>query len=66
MPRIMIVPGSMGAAKQAIGLFGIERVEIGTWMTPVWVNDLSEDEIVFAEEFFAEYGITIKRENPSR
>ncbi len=59
MVRIMLTPGSMGIVKQAIDLFGIERVEPGHWMSPVWVNDLSEDEIKFAKEFFAELKIEV-------
>ncbi|MBI2449996.1 MAG: hypothetical protein HYV47_00500 [Candidatus Nealsonbacteria bacterium] len=66
MEKIMLTPGSMGVAKHAIDLFGIERVEVGAWLNPVRVNDLSEDEIKFAEEFFREYGIAVTKENPSR
>ena len=64
MGRIMLTPGSTGVAKHAIDLFGIERVEVGSWMYPVYVNDLSEEEIEFAEKFFCEYNIRVTRESP--
>lgn len=62
--RIGLTPGSMGVAKHAIDLFTLERVEVGTWLSPVWVNNLSEEEVKFAEEYFKECGITVTKEGP--
>lgn len=58
--NIVISPGSTGVAIHAIDLFGIERVDVGTWTTPVLVKDLSEAEVVFAKEFFKECGQTVE------
>jgi hypothetical protein len=49
----------MGVASQAIDLFGLDRVDAGSWGTPVTVNDLTQEEVDFATEFFDECNITI-------
>ena len=60
MKNIRLVPGSMGVAAHAVDLFGAERVNPGSWTTPVWVTNLSDDEVMFAKEFFAEYNISVE------
>lgn len=58
--RIAVGPGSMGVAGLALDLFGIERVDPGTWATPVYANRLTTEEVAFAKEFFeGEYGLTV-------
>ncbi len=59
MANISIAPGDMGVVRLAIDLFGVGRVNPGTWLTPVWVTDLTSDEVSFAKEFFAEYGLRV-------
>jgi len=63
MKNIMLSPGSMGVASHAIDLFGLERVNVGGWGTPVWVADLSDDEAEFAREYFTELGISVQEVN---
>lgn len=66
MKNVMLSPGSMGVAAHAIDLFGLERVAVGGWATPVWVEGLSEDEIEFAREYFSELGISILEVDDNR
>lgn len=65
MPTIRISPGCMGVLNLAIDLFGIERVDPGSFATPVWVRDLEEEEVEFAREFFAEFGREVAEETDS-
>ena len=60
MRNIKLTPGSMGTVALAIDLFGLKRVNPGDWTTPVWITNLSVDEIEFAKEFFAEYNILVE------
>jgi hypothetical protein len=57
--KISIAPGSMGVAKHAIDLFGMDRVDAGSWNTPVHVADLNEEEVEFAIEYFDECIVTV-------
>ena len=59
MTLVRIVPGSMWVAREALDLFGTERVRAGSWGSPVWAHDLSDDEADFAKEFFAELGCRV-------
>lgn len=61
--NISIGPTSMRVVKDAIDLFGIDRVNPGEWLGPVYVNDLSYEEVAFAIEFFDELGIAVKIES---
>lgn len=63
MKNIMLSPGSMGVASRAIDLFGLEKVNVGGWGTPVGVADLSDDETEFAKEYFTELGISVQEVN---
>lgn len=60
MPDVKITPGSAGAAICAADLFGHDRVEPGTWASPVIVRDLSDEEAVFAQEFFTEQDLVVR------
>lgn len=62
MKTIRISPGCMGVLNLAIDLFGIERVDPGSFATPVWVRDLEEEDVAFAKEFFAEFGRQVVEE----
>ena len=62
MFKITIYPGSMAVVSDAIDLFGIDRVDPGSWTTPVWVKGLSEDEVKAARELFSEKGKEISVE----
>lgn len=59
MTNIKLYPGSMGVAEQALSLFG-KRVNVGSWPGPVYISYLSDEEVVFAKEFFGELGITVE------
>ena len=65
MMHIAIYPGSMGVAGHAIDLFGAQRVNPGTWASPVYVNGLSKDEASFAKEFFGELGLSVSEIRPA-
>lgn len=56
-----IFPGSMGAAALAIDLFGADRVHPGSWNTPVYVVDVTDDEFQVAKELLAEKGLKFVR-----
>lgn len=58
--RIALIPGSMGVCALALDLFGLGRVEPGSWATPVWVRDLDSEEVAFATEFFSEVGVEVR------
>lgn len=60
MQRIALIPGSMGAVGLAIDLFGLSRIDPGTWPGPVFVNDVQEDELDAATELLAQVGVTVK------
>ncbi len=57
--NIEVTQGSMGVVALAVDLFGINRIDPGSWGTPVYVYDLTEDEYKFAIEFFAEYDLKV-------
>jgi hypothetical protein len=57
--RIALTPGSMGLVSVAIDLFGIDRVDPGTWTTPVYVRDVTADEISAARELLAPQGVVV-------
>lgn len=60
MATIKLWPGSMGLVKEAIDLFGLDRVRPGSWLTPVYVTDITADEVAFAKEFFTEIDISVE------
>lgn len=45
----------MGVVAVAVYLFGAEKVNPGSWVTPVWVEDITDEEVELAIEFFAVY-----------
>ena len=57
--KISIYPGSMGACGLAIDIFGIDRVNPESWATPIYVNDVSQEEIDIAKELLEEYNLNI-------
>ncbi len=59
MAKIMLIPGNMHTATLAIDLFGVTRVDPGTWTTPVFVENVSEEEIHVAQELLKKEGITV-------
>lgn len=61
MHRIALTPGSMGTVGLAIDLFGISRIDPGTWLGPVFVHDVEDDEFAPAAELLAEAGIQVQR-----
>jgi len=65
MIHIAISPGSMGVVGHAIYLFGAQKVNPGTWTSPVYVNGLSKDEASFAKEFFGELGLSVSEISPA-
>jgi hypothetical protein len=54
-----ILPGSMGAAQLAIDLFGSDRVNPGSWMSPVYA-EIELEELQAATELLAEQGLTLR------
>lgn len=60
--RCRIYPGTMGAVKIAIDLFGIDRVDSGSWPGPVYVNAVTIDEIGPARELLENVGLHIEAE----
>ena len=56
----MITPGSMGAAFQAIELFGRDRVAVGEWLKPVYVVDLTDEEVEIAKELLGELDLKVE------
>lgn len=61
--RYKIFPGSMGAAGLACDLFGAGKVDAGSWMTPVYVNDITEEEYNTAKELLADYKLQMEPVN---
>lgn len=59
--KCKIYPGSMGAVITAVDLFGIERVDAGTWPGPVYVNDVREDEFEPAKKLLEERSLTLEK-----
>jgi hypothetical protein len=59
---VRITPGSMGVVSQALSLFPRHQVNPGTWGTPVRLGDITDDELEFVREFFAEIGCTVTEE----
>ena len=57
-----VTPGSMGACALAIDLFGLDRINPGSWLTPVYVQveGLSASDLRAAEELLVERGLTFK------
>ncbi len=58
--KCRIVPGSVGAACDAIAIFGKDRVDVGGWMSPVYVNDVEQNEFKPAQELMAELGYKLE------
>jgi len=50
--NIVVMPGSNEIEKEAQALFGSHRVKAGVWREPVAINDLNQDEVDFAREYF--------------
>jgi len=50
--KTMRITGSSKIAYEAIQLFGSDRVTVGTWLDPVEVRELTDDEVEFAKEYF--------------
>lgn len=57
---VVITPGSMGATALAIDLFGVDRVIPGEWLGPVYVQDVTPDELKAAVELLGEHGLRAK------
>lgn len=60
MHRIRLMPGTMGVCGLAIDLFGIERVEVGEWTTPVYVTEVTGEEIEAARQLLADRDVNIE------
>lgn len=62
MKWMNITPGSMGAVSVAIDLFGIERIDPGSWMTPVkvMVDGISDDDVRAATQLLSDLGLSFK------
>ncbi len=56
--RYAITPGSMGAAWVALQLFGLDRVDVGVWTSPVYAY-IEPDEVEPATELLAELDLTL-------
>lgn len=56
--RYAITPGTMGAAGIAIQLFGLDRVDVGVWVGPVYAY-IEPDEVEPATELLAELDLTL-------
>lgn len=53
MVKIMLTSGSMEVVGLlAVDLFGASRVDPGTWTTPVYADNLTEEEVQFAKSSF--------------
>lgn len=59
----LFFPGTMGLAASLLGLFGKDRVDVGQWLGPVRVYDLTTEELDFLKELYETDEITIKPEN---
>ncbi len=59
LKKIRIAPGSMGAAAQAIDLFGRDRVIVGEWLQPVHAENLTDDEVAIAKELLEPFDLTV-------
>lgn len=60
--RCRIFPGSMSAALVVMDLFGRDRVDAGSWPGPVYVNDVTVDELSIARELLAMVDLHIEAE----
>ncbi len=60
--RYRITPGSIGAAWACQVLFGAERVDVGSWLSPIYVNDVKPEEVQPATELLAEQGLRFQLE----
>lgn len=49
----------MGVVQHSIDLFGIDRVDPGSWMTPVVIVNLTDEEAAFAKEYFEELDFSV-------
>ena len=58
---VSVTPGSMGACALALDLFGLDRVDPGCWLSPVWVYvvGLSEADLHAAAQLLSERGLTL-------
>lgn len=59
MNNVIVFPGSMGVVQHSIDLFGIDRVDPGSWMTPVVIVNLTDEEAAFAKEYFEELDFSV-------
>ncbi len=55
--RYRITPGSMSAALLAFDIFGHDRVDVGNFLTPVYVNDVKPEEVESATKLLADKGL---------
>ena len=57
--RIVLSPNTLDVALLARDLFGVLRVDVGTWITPISVEDVTEEEVIAARELLVEHGVTV-------
>lgn len=57
--KCVVFPASMGAATHAVDLFGANRVDVGRWLEPVYVKDVTIDEYEAAKELLGDVGLKI-------
>lgn len=60
--KCRIVPASTAAAIIGMELFGLSRIIPGTWLEPVRVDDVQEDEYKPARDLLMENGFDLVKE----
>lgn len=57
--RYMLTPGCMGTAMLAVQVFGRDKVDAGSWLTPVYVFDITDEDASAGKDLLAEYGVSM-------
>ena len=60
--NIIVCPGGRELTKDAQDIFGDSRVVAGVFRDPLHINELSEDEVTFAKEYFEGQGKKVQIE----
>jgi hypothetical protein len=60
--KCRIVPASMAAAIIGMELFGLSRVDPGSWLEPVRVDDVAEEEYNPVRDLLMEKGFDLIKE----
>lgn len=53
----MLTPGCMSTAVLAVQVFGRDKVDAGSWLTPVYVYDITDEEASAGKDLLSAYGI---------